>query len=127
MQHPEIVGVGAEGVGEAVLGLHFRREHRPRVDAAGLGAEQPSPGSEDGAELALGDRRDLADPLQLVFVEPHPDVVGDAGEDAHRMRGEEGRFAALLTDAKAQRRKVDGGPLSTVRRCVIASAFPVDC
>jgi hypothetical protein len=102
MQHALVVGVGGEGVGEAVLGLHFRREHRPRVDAAGLGAEQPPPASEDGAELALCDRRDLADPLQLVFVEPRPDVVGDLGEDGDWMRGEEGGLVAGLTDGKKE-------------------------
>ena len=86
VQHAEVVGVGGEGVGEPVLGPRFRRQHRSRVDAAHLGAKQPAPAPEDGAELGLRDGRDLTDPLELVLVEPLPDVVGHLGQDGHGVR-----------------------------------------
>jgi hypothetical protein len=101
VQHAEIVAVGGQGVGEAVFRPHFRRQHRPRVNAAGLGAEQPSPAPEDGAELALGNGRDLPDPLELVLVEPLPDVLGDFGQNAHRVRGEERGFVPWRTGGRA--------------------------
>ena len=70
MQGVEIVAVAGEDVGDPKLRFHFRREHRPGVDAPALGPEQSSPSAEDGAQLALGDLGDLTDPLQLVLVEP---------------------------------------------------------
>ena len=104
VQYAEIVAVGGEGVGEAVFGPHFRRQHRARVDAPGLGAEQPPSAPEDRAELALGDGRDLPDPLELVLVEPLPDILGDFGQNAHRVRREKRGLVPGLTDAKTQRR-----------------------
>ena len=105
MQHVAVVGVGGEGVGEPVLGPRFRRQHRPRVDAAHLGAKQPAPAPEDGAELGLRDGRDLTDPLELVLVEPLPDVVGHLGEHAHWMRGEERGLVSGRTGGRAVGRK----------------------
>jgi hypothetical protein len=120
VQHVAVVGVGGERMGEPVLGPRFRRQHRPRVDAAHLGAKQPAPAAEDGAELGFGDGRDLADPLELVLVEPLPDVLGDFGEHAHWMRGEEGGLVTRWTDGQTERRK-DPAPLCPSFRL---SVFP---
>jgi hypothetical protein len=92
MQGAEIVGVGGEDVGDPILRFHFRREHRPGVDAPALGAEQPSPRPEDGAQLALGDPGDLTDPFQLVLVEPEEDVRRYSGEQRHQMGSQESGF-----------------------------------
>jgi len=89
MQGVEIVGVGGEDVGDPILRFHFRREHRPGVDAPALGAEQSTPRAEDGAQLALGDLGDLTDPFQLVFVEPEEDVRRYSGEQRYQMRSQE--------------------------------------
>jgi hypothetical protein len=89
MQSGEIVGVGGEDVGDPILRFHFRREHRPGVDAPALGAEQPSPRAENGAQLALGDLGDLTNPFQLVLVEPEEDVRRYSGEQRHQMRSQE--------------------------------------
>jgi hypothetical protein len=100
MEDVEIVGVGGEDVGDAILRFHLRREHRPGVDAPALGAEQPSPRAEDGTQLALGDLGDLTDPLQLVLVEPEEDVRGYPGEQRHRMGSQE---SGLGTDGDQHR------------------------
>ena len=92
VQHAEVVGVGGEGVGESILRLHLGGQHRPRVDPACLRAKQPPPAAEHGAQLALADGGDLPDPLELIFVESNPDVVGYLGKDRHHMRGKERRF-----------------------------------
>lgn len=89
MQKVQIVGVGGEGVGDPVLRFYFGREHRPGVNAPALGAELPSPCAEDGTEVALRDLGDLADPFQLVLVEPEEDVFGHAGEQRHQMGRQE--------------------------------------
>lgn len=102
MQHTQVVGVGGQRMGKAILGPNLGRQHRPGIDAARPRAEQPSPGPEDRAELALGDGRDLSDPFELILVEPDPDVVRNLGEDAHRMRREEQRLAA----SRHQQRRV---------------------
>ena len=94
MQDVEIVGVGGEDVGDPVLRFHFRREHRPGVDAPALGAEQSSPRPEDGTQLALGDLGDLTDPLQLVLVEAEQDVLGNSREQLHQVWCEKGRLAS---------------------------------
>lgn len=89
IQGAEIVGVGGEDVGDPILRFHLRREYRPGIDPPALGAEQPPPRAEDGAQLALGDLGDLADPLQLVLVEPEEDVLGYSGEQRHQMGSQE--------------------------------------
>ncbi|HSE51649.1 MAG TPA: hypothetical protein VLB00_05645, partial [Gemmatimonadales bacterium] len=89
MQGDEIVGVGGQDVGDPILRFYFRREHRPGVDAPAPGPEQPSPRAEDGTQLALGDLGDLADPLQLVLIEPEEDVLGYSGEQRHQMGSQE--------------------------------------
>jgi hypothetical protein len=89
MQSAEIVGVGGEDVGDPVLRLYFRWEHRPGIDAPAPGPEQPSPRAEDGTQLALGDLGDLTDPLQLVLVEPEKDVRGYSGEQRHQVGSQE--------------------------------------
>jgi len=94
VQDAEIVGVGGECMGHAVLRSHFRRQHRPRIDAAALRREQPSPGAEDRAQLTLGDLGHLADPLELIFVEAEQNVFGNTGEQLHRMGRQEGCLAA---------------------------------
>jgi hypothetical protein len=94
MQDVEIVAVGGEDVGDPILRFHFRREHRPGVDAPALGPEQPSPRAEDGTQLALGDPGDLTDPLQLVLVEPEEDVLGYSGEQRHQMGSQESGLGA---------------------------------
>ncbi|HTL05230.1 MAG TPA: hypothetical protein VL241_05740 [Gemmatimonadales bacterium] len=94
MQHGELIGIGAQGVRQAILGADFGSQHGPGVDAAHLGAEQPSPAPEDRAQRALPDDRHLADPLELILVQPDPDVVGNSGQQVHRMRRQKGGFAA---------------------------------
>lgn len=94
MQGVEIVGVGGEDVGDPILRFHFRREHRPGVDAPALGPEQSSPHAEDGAQLALGDLGDLPDPLQLVLIELEEDVGRYSGEQRYQMRSQESGFPA---------------------------------
>lgn len=89
MQHGEVVGIGAQRVRQAILGFDLRRQYGPGIDSAGLGEQQPPAASEDRAELALADDGHLPDPLELVFVEPQPDSVGDLGQHAHQMRREE--------------------------------------
>ena len=94
MQKVQIVGVGSEDVGDPILRLHFGREHRPGVNAPALGAEQPSPCAEDGAEVALSDLGDLADPLQLILVEPEEDIHRYSREQRHQMGSEEPGLAS---------------------------------
>ena len=94
VQDAEIVGIGGEGMGQAVFRLHFRRQHRPRVDSPALRPKQPAPRAEHGAELALGDLGHLADSLELIFVEPEQDVLGNAGKQRHQMRRQELRLSA---------------------------------
>ena len=88
MQHAEVVGVGGQRVRHVELGLPLGRQHRPRIDAAGLRPERAAGAAEDGAERALGDGRDLADEIELVVVEPaaHPGV--ELGQHVERMRRE---------------------------------------
>lgn len=93
-----VVGVGGERVREAVFRPDLGGEHRPRVDAPAPGAKQPPPRAEDGAELALGDSGHLADPLELIFVEPEEDVLGDLGEQLHRMGRQERGFGSIRNE-----------------------------
>ena len=94
VQHAELVAVGAQRVRQAVLCSDFGSQHGPGIDAASLGAEQPATTPEDRAQRTLADAGHLADPLELVFVEPQPDVVGDSREHAHQVRREEGGLVA---------------------------------
>jgi hypothetical protein len=79
MQHAEVIGIARQRMGQAILRFDLRRQHRPGIDAAGLRAEQAPAPPEHRAKLALADGRDLADPLELVVVEPPADVVGHFG------------------------------------------------
>jgi hypothetical protein len=94
MQHPEIVGIGRESMRQAILRFDLRRQHRPGIDAPGLRAEQPAPPAEDRAEFAFADSRNLADSLELILVEPEPDIVGNVGQHAQVARREEGLLVA---------------------------------
>ena len=89
MQHGEVVGIGSQRMGHAILRPDLRRQHRPGIDASSLGAQRASPPAEHRAELALADGRDLADPLELVIVQPPADVLGDLGQHLHAMGREE--------------------------------------
>jgi len=80
-------------MGQAILRFHFRRQHRPGVDAVALCPKQPTPRAKDGAELTLGDLGHLADPIELVLVEPAQDVLGNPREQLHQMRRQERRLA----------------------------------
>jgi hypothetical protein len=86
MQHGEVVGVGAEGMGDPEFRFDFGREHRAGIDTAGLEGELPAPAAEDQRETGFADRGHLADLLQLILVEPDPDVVGDVGQHDHWVR-----------------------------------------
>lgn len=114
MQHGEVVGVGAQGMRQAVLGFDLGRQDRPGIDAASLGAQQPSAASENGAQLALADDSHLPDPLELVFIQPQPDIVGDFGQHAHQVRREE----RSLTTAGDEKSRIDlsAGPTDAGRR-----------
>jgi hypothetical protein len=89
VQDAEIIGIGGERMGQAILRFHFRRQHRPGVDAVALRPKQPAPRAKDGAEPALGDLGHLADPIELVLVEPEQDVLGNPREQLHQMRRQE--------------------------------------
>jgi hypothetical protein len=90
----EIVGVGRESMGDPEFRSDFRREHRAGIDAAGLKGELTAPPAEDLGETRFADRGHLADLLQLILVEPDPDVVGNIGKNRKRVRGEERCFVA---------------------------------
>jgi hypothetical protein len=94
MQYGEVVGIGAQGMRQAILGFDLGGQDRPGIDAASLGAQQPSAASENGAQLALADDSHLPDPLKLIFIQPQPDIVGDFGQHAHQVRREERSLAA---------------------------------
>ena len=96
MQHREIVAVAGQRVRHPILGAHFGRQHRPSVDAAGPGPELAAARAEHGAELGFADRGDLADPLELVLVEPLPDVVGHVGQELERVGRQEGGLAPRI-------------------------------
>ena len=81
VQDGEVVGIGGERMGDPELRSDFGREHRAGIDPAGLRGELAAPAAEDLAEAGFADRGHLADPLQLVLVEPDPDVVGNVRED----------------------------------------------
>lgn len=107
MQHREVVAVGGEGMRHLVLGTDFGRQHGPGIDAAGPGPELPAAPAEHGTELGFADRGDLADPLELVFVEPLPDIVGHVGQQLERMGREESGLAPRID---AQGGLVGGAP-----------------
>ncbi len=111
MQHSEIVGVGGQDVRQPVLRPDLGRQHRTRVDSACPGPQQPARSAEHRAELALRDGRDLADPLQLVFIEPEPDVVRNVGKHRHRVRRQEGSLVSTAHQKRPARVELPISPL----------------
>jgi hypothetical protein len=109
MQDGEVIGIARQRMGHPVLRPDLRRQHRPGVDAAGLGAEQPPAPTEHRAELALADGSDLADPLELVVVEPPADVIGDLGQHLHAMGREESLLVALGNPERRSQHPIDPG------------------
>jgi hypothetical protein len=107
VQHGEVIGIGRQGMRHAILRSDFRRQHRPGVDTPGLRAQQPATPPEHRAELALADRRNLADQLELILVEPPPDIGGDIGQHAQAMRSEE---PLLVAAGNPERRRAGLGP-----------------
>ena len=95
MQDAEIVGVGRQRMGDAILRSHFRRQDRSGIDPVALRAKQSASCAEDGAELALGDRGHLADPLELIFVEPAEDVLGNSRQNGQGPGRQERCFASM--------------------------------
>ena len=89
VQHAEIVGVGGEDVLDAQLGEALGRQHRARIDAQRPRPQRAARVAEDGAERTLGNRRHLADQIELVVVEPGPDPRMQVGEHDQRMGREE--------------------------------------
>jgi hypothetical protein len=108
VQDAEIVAVGGEGMGESILRLHLGGQHRPSVDPPRLRAKQPPPAAEHGAQLALADGGDLPDPLELIFVESNPDVVGNLGKNRDPMRGKERRFRTIGNEQGPDVGRTDG-------------------
>jgi hypothetical protein len=76
-------------MGDPELRFDFGREHRAGIDPAGLIGELAAAAAEDLAEAGFADCGNLADLLQLILVEPEPDVLGNVGEDGDWVRREE--------------------------------------
>ena len=89
MQHVQIVGVGGEDVRRRELGQPLGRQHRAGIDAQGAGAQRAARVAEDGAERALGDRRNLADQVELIVVQPASNPRVQVRHHDQRLGGEE--------------------------------------
>jgi hypothetical protein len=94
MQNGKVVGVGGERMRDPVFGPYGRRQHRTRIDTQRLIVKQPPPPSEHRAQLAFPNGCHLADPFELILVEPLQDVGRDAGKQRYPMRREKRRLVS---------------------------------
>ena len=92
MEHPEVVGIGGEGVHDMELRLRSGgstgRGSMPRARARSI---RPLP-AEDITEGALADGSDLADEIELVILQPHPHAGIELGQHIEWMGREKAPF-----------------------------------
>lgn len=96
VQHGAIVGVGGEQMRHAARGLHVGREHGTQVDAVRVDVQRAARCAERRAQRLLADRRDLADPFEVIIVESLADLRRHVREHRDRLGGEEVRLVARV-------------------------------
>ncbi len=94
LQHGAVVGVGRQHVRDAALGPDRRRQHRAAIDAVRVLVQGAARASERDPERLFAERGDLADPLEVVVVEPFADRVGHVGQERHRFGRQEHRLVS---------------------------------
>jgi len=89
-----VVGVGRQHVGRSTFDLRLGGQHGSIIDPAGVLVQGATDATERDAERLLPQRGDLANPLEVIVVEPFADAVGRIGKQRDRLGCQEARLVS---------------------------------